>query len=314
MKNLATVVIPCFNVEGFIAECLESVLLQGEVVAETYVVDNNCTDRTMDVVAEWCKKHPEFNLTIRKEEKKGAPAARNNPLANVQTKWVQFLDADDLLEPQKIKGQLLKFPNADIVCGGALHRSILGVERLQTPNPNIALGLIEGRMGITSSNLFRTTMLRRVQGWDESLTSSQEYDLMFRVWAHDGLFKTEEEIRSTIRARASGQISQTNATERWINVVSLRMKMLGVLEQKGVPSEDMRLALQAVFDKVRILFRYDHSAAAEIYDELKKKRFRPRLTPSCSLAYVLASRFLGVVNTEKIIDLLVAIRFKNVSA
>jgi hypothetical protein len=47
---------------------------------------------------------------------------------------------------------------------------------------NIWKGLITSNLGITSSNLWRTaSSLLRVKGWDEDLSSSQEYDLLFRL-------------------------------------------------------------------------------------------------------------------------------------
>ena len=53
MIDKATVIIPCFNVEDYIQECLDSVLLQGEAVQRTFIVDNNCTDSTILKVKEW---------------------------------------------------------------------------------------------------------------------------------------------------------------------------------------------------------------------------------------------------------------------
>lgn len=46
-EQQATVIIPCFNVEAYIIDCLDSVELQGESVYHTFIVDNNCTDNTM---------------------------------------------------------------------------------------------------------------------------------------------------------------------------------------------------------------------------------------------------------------------------
>ncbi|HHZ82017.1 MAG TPA: glycosyltransferase, partial [Flavobacteriales bacterium] len=46
MSNVA-VIIPCYNVEGYIFECLDSVKKQGDIVSEIYCVDNNSTDDTL---------------------------------------------------------------------------------------------------------------------------------------------------------------------------------------------------------------------------------------------------------------------------
>ena len=48
MNNKATVIIPCFNVEAYIEECLDSVLLQRDTVLEIFVVNNNSTDNSLE--------------------------------------------------------------------------------------------------------------------------------------------------------------------------------------------------------------------------------------------------------------------------
>lgn len=129
MKEQATVIIPCFNFEDFIEECLDSLLLQGEAVYRTFVVDNNSTDSTISKVKEWHNTHPTFPLIISQEKKPGAPAARNKPLSQVQTKWIQFLDADDILVEGKISDQIKKFPQADVICAASKHLAIDGTKR-----------------------------------------------------------------------------------------------------------------------------------------------------------------------------------------
>jgi cellulose synthase/poly-beta-1,6-N-acetylglucosamine synthase-like glycosyltransferase len=52
------------------------------------------------MVRRWQEAHPAFSLTIAKETTPRAPAAHNHPLALVKTKWVQFLDVDDVLFQQ----------------------------------------------------------------------------------------------------------------------------------------------------------------------------------------------------------------------
>ena len=171
MMDKATVIIPCYNVEAYILDCLDSVVLQGGVVHHTYVVDNNSTDDTIKKVREWQKSNPNFPLTLLSETKPGAPAARNLPLALVETKWIQFLDADDLLLPGKIEEQIREFPKADVICAGFQRVSLHGEKTPILPSPNIPLALIQGAAGITSSNLFSTRSIQSVKGWDETLMS-----------------------------------------------------------------------------------------------------------------------------------------------
>src|SRR5262245_30498803 len=97
IRNKATVIIPCHNVEDYVVECLGSVCEQGAVVHHIYCVNNNSSDRTVEIIEAWQVEHPDVKLTLLDESKPSASAARNAPLAHVETEWIQFLDADDLL-------------------------------------------------------------------------------------------------------------------------------------------------------------------------------------------------------------------------
>lgn len=306
MMYKAAVIIPCFNVEDYIQECLDSVILQGEAVQRTFVVDNNCTDSTVLKVKEWHRAHPTFALTISEEKKTGAPAARNNPLSQIETKWIQFLDADDLLLPGKITDQINRFPNADVICSGAQHLSILGTKNMSFPNPQMPLALLQGNAGITSANLFSTRGIQSIGGWGETLKSSQEYDLMFRLWKSEASFAIDPKPRAIIRERKSGQISQSNAKERWLELVHLRELMLSYFLDHASIDDSMKIEFyQAFFDKLRSLAKLDLDAALNLYDRiLGPVKFSPKQNDINSAVYVLLFRILGFYGTERMKRLL----------
>ena len=86
-------------------------------------------------------------------------------------------------------------------------------------------GLAHGRTGQTTSNLFRTESVRAAGGWDESLSSAQEYDLMFRMFKAGGRFTMSEDHLTTVRLFPEGRISTSNEAKRRLNSFALRMKM-----------------------------------------------------------------------------------------
>ena len=297
----ATVIIPCFNVEDFIKECLDSVLLQGEIVHHTFIVDNNSTDSTVSKVREWLNEHPTFPMTITEEKKPGAPAARNNPLSQIETKWIQFLDADDLLIEGKIRDQIQKFNDADVICAASKHLTIDGTERNSIPEQNIVLALMKGKAGITSSNLFSTSTILAINGWDESLKSSQEYDLMFRMWRTGAAFALDLDTRALIRERHSGQISQRNGLDKWIQLVKLREQMLAEFLESAANDDAQKAALyHSFFDKLRCLAKHDLDTAANFYDRiLSPVKFSPKQNEANSALYVMVFRLLGFRGAER---------------
>lgn len=302
MNEGVTVIIPCYNVEAYIHECLDSVALQGKVVHHIYVVDNNCTDGTVNIVDKWRKANPKSPLTLLSQTKPGAPAARNLPLSRVKTKWIQFLDADDLLLPGKIEDQIRQFPKANVICASAKHLATDGSERTSIPQLDVRLGLIKGEMGNTCANLFSASSIKAIQGWNERLASSQEYDLMFRIWQAGGVFEVDLTPRATIRERHTGQISQRDPAAKWTQLVLLRERMLGSFEADSEVDESMQIEWhQSFFDVLRILAKYELGTALRFYSRvLKPIRFYPKRSDSTTSAYLLCFYFLGFEYTERL--------------
>lgn len=183
---MISVIIPCFNSERFIVRAIESVLKQTYKNYEIIVVDNNSFDNTTGIIYDYMNRCPN-KIKVLHEYKKGAPAARNKGLYEAKGEWIQFLDSDDELLPDKLKQQIevADSSEADVVTGSSyiykvinnkLYKSLRKVE-----SGDVWKGLLTSKLGITSANLWKRKALLAVEGWDENKSSSQEYDLLFRM-------------------------------------------------------------------------------------------------------------------------------------
>lgn len=233
---LVSVIIPCFNVEGYIEKCLDSVYSQTYSEIEVIAVDNNSQDQTYSRLVE-LKKVKYARLIILKEDKKGACAARNKGLSVAQGEWIQFLDADDLLKPEKIEHQLQvvnSVPTANVIMGASKFLDISGKElSRQIPSEKeVFLSVFIRQSGNTCSNFWSAELLRKIEGWNEDLTSSQETDLMFRLLLKGGNFVCDTEINTVIQDRETGRISQQNETLKWTNFLKIRLTFLDILRQE----------------------------------------------------------------------------------
>ncbi|MEM6770898.1 MAG: glycosyltransferase family A protein, partial [Bacteroidota bacterium] len=103
-----SIVIPVRNGAHFLPRAVASALGQQHRPLEVIVVDNNSTDTTAEVLATLAKAHPEVKATSCSTP--GAAAARNRGLREAQGDWVQFLDVDDTLYPEKVATQLANYP------------------------------------------------------------------------------------------------------------------------------------------------------------------------------------------------------------
>lgn len=94
---LVSVLIPAYNVERYLGECLDSVLSQSERHIEVLVADDGSTDGT-GAILERCAAR-DGRLRFFRQENAGAYVARNRLLGEAEGEWIYFCDADDKLAP-----------------------------------------------------------------------------------------------------------------------------------------------------------------------------------------------------------------------
>lgn len=109
-EPLVSVIIPAHNASRWIAETLASVAKQSWRRIETIVVDDGSDDDTAGVVTNVA----ESSVQLVRQVNRGASAARNRGLAESRGELIQFLDADDLLSPDKIALQVRALATAPV--------------------------------------------------------------------------------------------------------------------------------------------------------------------------------------------------------
>jgi glycosyltransferase involved in cell wall biosynthesis len=102
MKPLVSILIPAYNAEEWIAYTLQSAIVQTWPRREIIVVDDGSKDRTAEVARHFASKE----VAVVSIPNQGAAAARNHASQLSQGDYIQWLDADDLLAPDKIERQL----------------------------------------------------------------------------------------------------------------------------------------------------------------------------------------------------------------
>lgn len=102
MKPLVSILIPAFNAQDWISDTLRSAIAQTWERTEVIVVDDGSTDQTLSVA----RRFESNNVRIVTQENQGAAAARNKAFSLCKGDYIQWLDADDLLAPEKIALQM----------------------------------------------------------------------------------------------------------------------------------------------------------------------------------------------------------------
>ena len=99
---LISILIPAYNADVWIADSIRSALDQTWKRKEIIVVNDGSTDRTLAVARRFESK----SVHVVNQENQGAAATRNNALQLSQGDYIQYLDADDILAPDKIERQI----------------------------------------------------------------------------------------------------------------------------------------------------------------------------------------------------------------
>jgi len=109
MNPTVSILIPAYNAEAWVADTIQSAIAQTWRRKEIIVVDDGSKDRTVEVARQFASKE----VAVVSTQNQGAAAARNYALQLCQGNYIQWLDADDLLAPDKIERQLAALRETD---------------------------------------------------------------------------------------------------------------------------------------------------------------------------------------------------------
>ena len=111
-----SVIIPVYNTERYLPQCLESVLGQSFQDFEVIVVNDGSTDRSVQIIQEFAQK--DIRISIIEQANKGLSESRNAGIDRAKGKWITFIDSDDMVDPSFLQTliQAAIQNDADITC------------------------------------------------------------------------------------------------------------------------------------------------------------------------------------------------------
>ena len=98
MNNLISVIIPVYNVENYLDECIQSVLQQTYKNLEIILVDDGSTDNSGVICDEY--KDKDTRITVLHQKNGGISKARNVGIEYAHGEYIGFVDSDDFIHPQ----------------------------------------------------------------------------------------------------------------------------------------------------------------------------------------------------------------------
>lgn len=209
MSAKVSIIIPCFNDVAWVGEAIQSCLNQTLPAHEIIVVDDGSTDASVEVISGF---GPAVKL-IRSAHVGGC-AARNLGWRAATAEWIQFLDSDDLLHPDKLRDHLpfaLAAPaNHLTFCGSKVVDMITGALRHYSNHGTKVHPLFRHyEESITPCMpLYSKAALELVGGFTEGLKNCQDRDLHFRLWLAGYELEPIHQWLVTIRKR-KGSVSSS---------------------------------------------------------------------------------------------------------
>jgi glycosyltransferase involved in cell wall biosynthesis len=302
---LVSILIPCYNAERWIAQAVESALAQTWPDKEIIVVDDGSTDRSRDALQE-------FNRRIYWETRHncGGNAARNRLLELAHGEWVQYLDADDYLLPDKIAKQMelvSAHADLDVVFGPVTleHRFDHSCRRELLPiaKPD-DLWILLASWGLpqTGASLWRKQAILDVGGWKRDQRCCQEHELYLRLLIGEKHFAYHPTNGAVYRQWSTETVSRRQISEVHRCRLEIEQHLEDYLREKKVLTfERLRAITQARFEIARATWQYNPNWATEIMDQAFN--LDPTFLPTGAAAparYRWMFRCFGFQSTERL--------------
>ena len=239
---LVSVIVPAYNYGHVIGQTLEAVLAQTYRRLECIVIDDGSADDTREVVERYAAADARVRYVLQRNA--GVSAARNNGLAQSRGDYVQFLDADDLLEPRKVElhvEYLEAHPEVDVVYGSARFFSTERMdERLfsmfderatSSYIPQLdagrggALKALAGAIMPINTALVRRRVVESVGPFDTGLNSVEDSDFWIRCAAKGHSFQYYDPEGTLALVRSHAVSASKNRRNQLRKLIQLRRKV-----------------------------------------------------------------------------------------
>lgn len=301
MEELVSILIPAYNAEKWIGETIKSALSQTWSNCEIIVVDDGSHDNTLNIARGFQSK----SLKVITQENRGASSSRNRALSLAQGDYIQWLDADDLLAPDKISHQLKNAghrQDPSVLFSSAFGKFYFRRQKSKFIPTALWQDLAPVEWLITkfSKNVWMNPaawlvsrkITEQAGPWDERLSLDDDGEYFSRVVAASDVVKFISEAKSYYRQVNVNSISNTithKACESLLLSLELCIEQLLKLEKSDRTKDAALLYLQTKL----IYFYPDEQQILVQVEELANKLGGTLSPPELKRKYLLVKNLFG---------------------
>lgn len=268
---LVSIIIPCHNAECFVAETIQSSLGQSYANCEIIVIDDGSTDRSYEIIGGFGDR-----IQHLKSINKGGSSARNLGLQKAKGSFIQFLDSDDLMAPDKIEKQLANIeshqnwistcPYVDFEDSiSEVHASIDRSPLTDSHDPFDwiieRISSHSSKASVAHSFLTPRELIGRAGPWNENLKINQDGEFFTRVLLQAEEIRFEANTQVYYRRHQNPSVSKVRSSDRVISSIEACKSIAYHVIQKKDNAE-IRQALRQMY--LGVIHTYYPQFAQEI--------------------------------------------------
>jgi glycosyltransferase involved in cell wall biosynthesis len=273
MKKLVSILIPAYNAGKWIEDTIESALSQTWGKKELIIVDDGSIDSTLRIA----KKFESKLVKVISQINQGASAARNKALEYAQGEYIQWLDADDLLAPNKIAEQMVYAINDKT--GLTLYSSPYGEFYWRpekavfltnllwsdlSPIEWISIKFSKNLWIIPAGWLVSRKLTEKAGPWNERLTLDDDGEYFCRVVAASERIKFVREAKSYYRQSGSAQLSRSTTSEAFQSLFLAQKLCIQHLQSLEDSEKTRRASVEYLMGFYQFLYPENPNLLAEI--------------------------------------------------
>lgn len=299
---LVSVLIPAFNAQEYVCECVDSVRSQDYGQLEIIVVDDGSSDATLEALS----RHPD--ITVISQANQGACVARNRALAAASGVYIKFLDADDFLQAGALRSQvdaLRRLDSNAIVYGDysiLREGSVTVIANVEIRQDDEQLAQMVMANIMTSTPLHRRQWLDKVGGFDVRFPSGQEWNLHVRLAAAGARFVYQPGNIYTHRVHHSADRISVRRRQSPDRLESEVQKILMTLDSVSADATAKSLAALSarLWENGRSALREGREALANRCFDLAREVSRDDLDRFWPTFYRINYHLFGIRGAERI--------------
>jgi len=299
------IVIPAFNAAPWIADTVRSAVAQHDVSTEIILVDDGSEDDTVRVAVEAADGTP---LQVIRQQQQGASAARNAGTRSTTARFIQYLDADDLLEPGTLglRRAALESTGADVAYCDWARWTLqadgtfsLGEVVADTLGDRADLALFTDRWWPPCALLYRRELVHRIGPWRDDLPVIQDARFQLDAALSGARFAHVPGLGARYRVHGPASLSRRDplafSDDCLRNARDLHQRWLAA----GTLDAGRRAALIRVYGQLaRAFFPLDRARFTDVLNTLRA--LEPAYLPASPASLRMLSRLIGYEQAEQV--------------